>query len=66
MALNGCRKGGFFPFQIPHCVRLGTLKQWINVIFYLLVNCFFFYLPSSQVIGIFKNCVMRKVVEHRN
>lgn len=69
MALNGCREGVFFffLFQIPHCVRLGTLKQCMKiVIFYLLVHCFFFYLPSSLVIGIFNYCVMGKVVEQRN
>lgn len=70
MALNGCREGVFgffFLFQIPHCVRLGTLKQCMKiVILYLLVHCFFFYLPSSLVIGIFNYCVMGKVVEQRN
>lgn len=49
----GVERAFFFLFQIPHCVRLGTLKQCMKiVIFYLLVHCFFFYLPSSLVIGI--------------
>lgn len=49
MALNGCIEGVFFffLFQIPHCVRLGTLKQCMKIVIFLFVGTLFLLLPPK-------------------